>query len=144
MAVNRAIATFPESPLSLFTVMKGAAAAPGHWCVSWGFTGAANVLPVHMIEPFLRWEQENVRSGCPHDDIRLTAWATDQKIPVLTPVPCLVNHGTLPSVVDDTFGRCHSVSSVFVHDVTEVDWSKGAENPYFIGISVSSPDKWLL
>lgn len=144
LAVNKAITLFPESPLSLFTVMKGAAASQGHWCVSWGFTGAANILPTHMIGPFLQWEERNVRSGCPHDDIRLTAWAMEQRIPVLTPVPCVVNHGTFPSLVPDTEGREHSVASVFQDDVTTVDWNKGADDPYFIGISVASPQKWVL
>lgn len=144
LAANKAITLFPESPISLFTVMKGARAARGHWCVSWGFTGAANILPTHMIGPFLQWEERNVRSGCPHDDIRLTAWATDQRIPVLTPVPCLVNHGTLPSVVKDTVGKLHSEASVYQDDVTGVDWNEGADEPYFIGVSVASPAKWLL
>lgn len=144
VAAHKAITLFPESPISLFTVMKGAQAAPGHWCVSWGFTGAANILPTYMIGPFLHWEERYVRSGCPHDDIRLTAWATDQKIPVLHPVPCLVNHGAFPSVVKDTLGKEHSVASVYQDDVTSIDWSEGADDPYFIGVSVASPQKWLV
>ena len=145
-ALNQAVSLFPESPMSLFTVARGAKLAVekgSHWCVSWGFTGAANLLPTYMIDDFLGW-QHNVKE-CPHDDARLTLWARATGIGVLTPVPCLVEHGMYPSLIEDSplYGREHSKASAFQDDVTGVDWTKGANDPAFIGLSLENPDKWL-
>lgn len=144
LAVNKAISMFPESPISLFTVMRGATAVTGHWGVTWGVTGVANILPTYMIGPWLTWDEKHVRSGCPHDDVRMSAWTMAQEIPVMVPLPCLASHGELPSVVKHTLGKVHSQASVFQDDVTGVDWSKGADSPSLIGMSISSPRKWLV
>ena len=147
-ALQKVVALFPHSPISLMTVKKGAVKAVeagSHWCVSWGVLGAANVLPVSLVSSFLEWERDNVEEWCPHDDARLTAWATANDIGVLTPVPCLVNHGEFPSVVKGIpeFGQKHSPASVFAPDARGIDWSQGADDPVFIGISVERPDPWL-
>lgn len=147
-ALNRAVSMFPVSPLTLLTVKKSALVAleRGHWCISWGCTGAANVLPSHMIGSFIEWQESNIRADCPHDDVRLTAWATAHEIGVLTPIPCLVQHGLFPSVIEDSprLGVAHSPATVYQDDVTGIDWSQGANDPYFIGISVDRPGKWLV
>lgn len=147
-ALQEVVALFPNSPISLMSVKTGAVKtleSGRHWCVSWGVLGAANVLPVRMISEFLEWEKENVEEWCPHDDARLTAWATATNVGVLTPVPCLVNHGEFPSVVKDIpeFGQKHSPASVYQPDVRGIDWTIGADDPVFIGISVERPDPWL-
>lgn len=147
-ALNTVVSMFPESPISLFSVKKLAPTIVEiglHWCISWGVTGAANVLPVSMIDPFLEWNDDNIRDDCPHDDVRLTAFITAQGIGALTPLPCLVDHGSLPSVLPNSpvSGKCHSPAAVFQDDVTGIDWSKGAYDPVFVGISVDRPDAWF-
>lgn len=147
-ALQVAVGMFPASPISLLSVRPGAKLAYDagwSWCICWGVTGAASVIPVGMIEPFLEWDAENMRDDCPHDDVRLTAFCTDQRIGVLTPVPCLVTHGDFPSVIEDSplFGRKHAPATIYVEDVRDVDWSKGAQSPVFIGISVERPGTWL-
>lgn len=147
-ALNQAVTLFPDNPISLFTIKKGASFALSqgcHWCISWGCTGAANVLPTKLIESFLEWNDKHVKEGCPYDDGRLTAWATHTGIGILSPVPCLVEHGMFPSVIEDSplYGVPHSTAIEFQDDVTNIDWTQGASNPYFIGLSVKRPDSWL-
>lgn len=148
-ALQQIVSIFPESPISLFTVKKQAPKVlqyGTHWCISWGVAGAANVLPVMMIPPFLEWQDRNIVPECPHDDVRLTAWITSQRIGALTPVPCLVDHGEFPSVIEGSpvFGLKHSSATAFTGDVRGIDWTRGADEPAFVGISVDRPDAWLV
>lgn len=46
---------------------------PSHLCM--GLPGGAFCLPVHFINEFLEWCDDNIRHNYPHDDARLLLWA---------------------------------------------------------------------
>jgi hypothetical protein len=132
----------PRDIISLFTVRRGALDAPAqgsHWCVSWdGLCGAAIVMPTDLVWDFLRWEEKHVSPNYLHDDTRIVQWALHANDPPLrtyTPVPCLVQHLDIPSLIDSAAGIPRAPA--FCEDAAKVDWSQGLSNPRPIGASVS-------
>lgn len=145
-ALQQCVSLFPDSPITLMSVTNGARVAwlSGYrWALSWGVLGAATVLPRHMAEGFLDWERDNIVPECPHDDVRITAYLTVQGLGVLTPLPCLVEHGSFGSILPGYEGAEHGRASAFVRDVRGIDWSERADVPVFIGASVERPEAWF-
>ncbi len=106
------------------------------WAISSWHTAQALILPVNLIEEFLAWVDRYVKPHVMPGDVRLSAFAYYNEIPVYHTVPNLVEHlGHEATTVRSRRPKEHipGLSYAFIGEdrsAKEVDWSKGIDNPY--------------
>jgi len=121
--------------------VERARAAGKHWVRSGvGAYGQANLLKREDALGFVPWEagvpeSERVRLKWNRsDDRRLSAYLKHLRVPILLPVPCLVQHDLVaPSLMGrpPKVGRYYREARWFIGDQSpfSIDWSRGLDSP---------------
>jgi len=90
--VKKVIDAYPDEIISLFHGPRKSFNNSARWGLSEGVWGQGVVMPVPMVQEFLKWESENISTDFPHDDSRVSLFAIKTKRYVKVPFPNLINH----------------------------------------------------
>lgn len=97
----------------------------GHWMqVRFSTWGQATLLPAAWAQDFILWCDAHVLDGYKHDDTRLTWWLQEQSKSCWVPIPNLVEHLDVPSVLGHPGGE----TMAFDAKPGDVYWSSGLKD----------------
>jgi len=99
-ALHRAIEAAPEDWICPYVPRKELVEVEGNWAHSQGVWGTANVAPVQLWDEYRRWVTEwTMQAKTDHDDRRMSAWLMATGRTARIPVPNLVDHTGVKSLL---------------------------------------------
>lgn len=123
--VKRAIASRPNSPISLFarhSEIEKATARGENWATMYHPTGLALILPVNLIEEFISWADINFAASYQHDDERFHCWAIHVGNPTRFTVPSLVEHQHFKSTAGNPSTERRAKSFIGNRSPLDIKW----------------------
>ena len=124
--IKSVISSYSNDIISLFHGPRKAFNGSARWGLSEGVWGQGIVMPVYLVEEFLKWEAKNISKDFPHDDSRVSLFAIKTKRHVKVPFPNLVDHRDveIKSVMGHKWIRPR-ISSDFMgeRNPEDFDWS---------------------
>ena len=128
-----AIEANPSVPICFFTMRRMTLVEPARRAgLSWAAApdvaiGGSTVMPMHLLEDFLKWEARNVDPAYPHDDGRLCLWAIDTKRLIWVTIPSLLQHVGDKSTLGH--GGLDRTAGWYEDNPPDIDWTKGLYRP---------------
>lgn len=100
--------------------------------------GCSLVLPQKYIKPCFDWCKEtfpDIENGNPHEDTAIALWAYRFGVPIITTIPCTVQHiGDVSSL----FGTSVPIqrSAYFKKDCSDVAWENSSVSPQMPNVDI--------
>lgn len=150
--VEQALEYVPErSVVSLFSqeaLVERALKKNSSWWIHPWSTAQALIIPVAMVEKFLRWSDKNSKPRLIVADARIMCWTWDEKIPVWHTAPDLVEHlGAGATMVTEKGWRkvnTPGFAGSFIGEeesALSIDWSREADDPPYFPLK--SPEQFV-
>lgn len=125
--IYKLLEAIPDQPISLFLSGRdeiNRALKDGiHWMrCSYTCWGLATILPVNLIDEFLKWEMQHVVPYYKHDDGRLEMWCQSTERPIWLAIPMLVEHlGAMRSSLGQSM-KCKVAAKFIRGSPLDIDW----------------------
>ena len=139
-ATLKCIETFSESPIGLYAnrkICEEAREKDYRWVqIPDGVWGQGIILPKNLIQQFLEWEHKHIKAEFKFDDSRLAMFLVEKKIPVMCPMPSLIEHdGAERSIIG--ISNKNKVARWYVANKSYLDYN-WADNKFLKGNSALS------